>query len=57
MKFYFKNLLDPSGGTGTQGSYYIDQRPYDPRGSTPLNIILDGSRAEQRVPLQVLVND
>jgi hypothetical protein len=60
MKFYFKYLLDPpqpSQGGGTRGSYYINQTPYDARGSTPLNIVLDGSRPEQRVPLQVLVND
>ncbi len=39
---------------GTQGGYYIGQQPY---GGIPLNIDLDGSRQEQRIPLQVLVCD
>ncbi len=49
--------LDPSQPQGTQGGYYVDQKPYDSRGTTPLNIILDGSRPEQRIPLQVIVCD
>jgi heparan sulfate proteoglycan 2 (perlecan) len=44
----------PPSGPGTQGGYYIGQQPYDPRGGAPLNIELDGSRQEQRIPLQVL---
>ena len=51
-------LVDPSQPAyepGTRGAYYVDQRPYDPRGQSPLSIVLDGSRPEQRVPLQVLV--
>ncbi|CAF3691198.1 unnamed protein product [Adineta steineri] len=39
---------------GTRGSYYIDHRPYDASGTTPLSIVLDGSQPEQRIPLQVL---
>ncbi|CAF3522929.1 unnamed protein product [Rotaria socialis] len=44
----------PAPETGSRGAYYLDQRPYDIGGTTPFNIILDGSRSEQRVPLQVL---
>lgn len=47
--------VQPSYETGLRGSYYIDQRPYDGRGQSPMNIVLDGNRPEQRVPLQVLV--
>jgi len=54
-KIFF--FVDPSYETGPRGSYYIDQRPYDTRGTTPLTIVLDGNQAEQRIPLQVLVND
>lgn len=45
----------PAFDAGTRGAYYIDQRPYDPRGQSPLSIVLDGNLPEQRVPLQVLV--
>ncbi|CAF3425584.1 unnamed protein product [Rotaria sp. Silwood1] len=37
-----------------RGAYYVDQRPYDTRGTTPLTIVLDGNLPEQHVPLQVL---
>ena len=60
MKFYFKNNIFRSSQPsepGTRGSYYINQQPYDARGTTPLNIVLDGNQPEQRIPLQVLVSD
>ncbi|UJR23322.1 hypothetical protein I4U23_026336 [Adineta vaga] len=44
----------PSYGPGSRGSYYVDHRPYDAYGTTPLSIVLDGNQAEQRIPLQVL---
>ncbi|CAF1253140.1 unnamed protein product [Adineta ricciae] len=44
----------PSYGSGPRGSYYVDHRPYDAYGTTPLTIVLDGNQSEQRVPLQVL---
>ncbi|CAM4742403.1 unnamed protein product [Rotaria magnacalcarata] len=44
----------PASETGSRGAYYLDQQPYNPSVTTPFNIILDGSRSEQRVPLQVL---
>ncbi|CAF4183766.1 unnamed protein product [Rotaria sp. Silwood2] len=44
----------PPYGPGPRGAYYVDQRPYDTRGTTPLTIVLDGNQPEQRVPLQVL---
>ena len=61
IKFYLKktSFLDPSQPSGPDrtGGYYIDQQPYDVRGTTPLNIVLDGNQREQRIPLQVLVCD
>jgi len=40
-------------GTGTGGGFYIDQKPVDPYGG-PITVVLDGSRPEQRVPLQII---
>ncbi|CAF4524399.1 unnamed protein product [Rotaria socialis] len=45
--------VQPSG-PGSRGAYYLDQRPYDVRGTSPVTIILDGNLPEQRLPLQVL---
>ncbi|CAF1607632.1 unnamed protein product [Rotaria magnacalcarata] len=45
--------VQPSGSS-SRGAYYLDQRPYDARGTSPVTIILDGNLPEQRLPLQVL---
>ena len=46
-----QDQYQPSTGSGI----YVDQRPYDSRGVTPLTIVLDPNQVEQRVPVQVLV--
>jgi hypothetical protein len=55
--FKCRNFVFSAVDPGSRGAYYLDQKPYDTQGGAPLNIILDGSRPEQRIPLQVLVSD
>lgn len=38
----------------SQGVFYIDSREYDPRSQTPFNVVLDGSKTEQRIPLRLV---
>ncbi len=54
------NQCVPTGqqpsGTGTVG-VYVNNKPHDSSAGTPLNIVLDGSLPEQRIPVQVIVCD
>lgn len=47
-------MVQPAPGHGSRDTLYIDNRPYDPRNQVPLVIVLDSSKSEQRVPVQVV---